>query len=85
MLVEGKNTGRQKKNDSRDIRNWCEFLSFNATTEGDQYLLAALYRISVSQSKDTKDIRDRISEVARQCQIDHISRATKKTKRAAKK
>ena len=80
MHIEGKIKGRKTKNDHRDIRNWCGSLSFEITNEGDQYLLAALYRIAVLQEKDTKDIRDRISEVAKQCYVDHVTQSTKKQK-----
>lgn len=80
MRAEAKLKGKKTKSDVRDVRNWCDSLSFDAINDGDQYLLAALYRITIMQSAETKDIRDRISEVAKQCRVDHISKLSRSAK-----
>ena len=45
MKGEAKVGGRRTKNDPRELRSWVGKLTLEATQEGEQFILAALYNL----------------------------------------
>jgi len=74
MDMDIKVGGRHLKNDPRDLRNWVGSLTLKATVNGDQFLLAAIYRVLTNKSyedESTSELRNLLKEEAKKCMDDH--------------
>lgn len=49
--------GKPTKGDPRDARNWCGKASLVATNDGDQFLLAAIYRALFGNESECRALR----------------------------
>ena len=64
--------GRPSKKDRKHLRNWCGKLDMKATFEGDQFILAAIYRVLFGNDDECKRLRDALAAEAKRCQRDHV-------------
>jgi hypothetical protein len=69
MKTNAKVGGRRTKGDCRDVFNWTGSLSLKATNEGDQFWLAAVYRLLTGRASG--DAEAAMSAVAKQCERDY--------------
>ena len=56
--------GRPQKGDTRTMWNWVGKLSMEATSDGDQFVLAAIYRAMFGNEDDAKALRKAIKRMA---------------------
>ena len=64
--------GRPSKKDCKHLRNWCGKLDMKATFEGDQFILAAIYRALFGNDDECNRLRNAITAEAKRCQRDHL-------------
>ena len=55
------------KNDRRDVRNWVGRLDLRATVEGDEFILAAMYRALFGAEDQAKQLRKALIAEAKRC------------------
>ena len=70
MKTEAKVGGRRVKSDPRDLRNWCGSLTMRASSEGDQFILAAIYR-ALSGVGD-QNLVEALRVSAQECLKEHL-------------
>lgn len=72
--------GRPTKGDVRSLHNWVGKLSVTATSEGDQYILAAINRILFGgKLPECEEARDMLIKLAEKCRDDHFAAMDKKS------
>lgn len=60
------------KHDHKEVRNWTGKLSLTATEQGDQFVLAAIYRAFFGNDDECKRLRDALAVEAKLCYRDHM-------------
>ncbi len=82
MNIDAKVGGGLAANDHRDVQNWTGDLRLRATTEGDPFWIAAIYRLLRGNVPEAAE--DAMKEVAKQCLRDHNAacKAAKENQRA---
>lgn len=77
MNIEAKVGGNRRKKDPRDCRNWVGSLTLKASREGDQFIMAAIYRIVAGLPRDSEAARrceKALTEYGKECLRDHKQR-----------
>ena len=74
MKAEVKVGGRRVNKDPRNLHNWVGKLEVKATREGDQFILAAVYRALFGGNDKAVELREAIANEAEKCRDAHRER-----------
>ena len=58
---------RSSENDVRDVRNWVGHLVLDAESEGDPFILAAIYRALFGVDNQAHTLRKALTAEAKRC------------------